>query len=127
MILDIAGKWEFKDIFVTIFKRNLDLTEELLFGLLRDYEIQVYPENYYDIYHPRANYGWKATSLKYFCKVDTTTIFLPEPESLIGQKDIQKLDDDEKDINCTREELTREIEKLRLDISRIERLVRGDI
>lgn len=116
-----------RDILIKAVDRDLDLTEELLFGLIRDFNVEVSPEGYYDILHPRQNYGWKYTTLKYFCRIDDRTIFLPEPEYLGVQKDIQKLDDDEINIQCSREELTREIEKLKLDISRIEKLVRGDI
>lgn len=114
-----------RDILIKAVSRDLDLTEELLFGLIRDFDVKVSP--CYDILHPRPNYGWKHTTLKYFCRIDGRTIFLPEPEYLGTQKDIQKLDDDEINIQCSREELTREIEKLKLDISRIEKLVRGDI
>lgn len=79
----------------------------------------------WDYSRARTTWGWDSSTLRYFAKIDEYSCYLPETSPLFI-KDINKCEDGEEIIHCTKLDLLRELNKLDIQVSKIKKMIEGD-
>ncbi len=128
MIIKFESSWALHDAMQTMIAdrilRNKDIAETDISKVLQRHQGYIV-EAAWDYSKARKTWGWDPSTLRYFSKIDEHSCYLPESSPLII-KDIRKDDLKDTEINCSRIELMRELNKLDIQIQKIKRMIEGE-
>ena len=128
MIIKFESSWALHDALQTMIAdrilRNKDIAETDISKVLQRHQGYIV-EPTWDYSRARKNWGWDPSTLRFFSKIDEHSCYLPESSPLII-KDIRKDDLKDTEINCSRIDLMRELNKLDIQIQKIKRMIEGE-